>query len=65
MKRVKDGAIGVDGAKKAKLARLAHARGHGRIPDNSRVGKRENAGAVLIIKGVQDQTMLLGQLLPR
>ena len=65
MERIKDGAIRVDGAKKAKLARLAHARGHGRVPDDSRVGKREDAGAVLIIKWIQDQTMLLDQLLPR
>ncbi len=65
MERVEDGAIRVNSAKKAKLARLAHARGHGCIPDDGRVRKGENAGAVPIIKGVQDQAMLLGQLLPR
>lgn len=65
MKRPKNGPIRVHRPKKAKLPCLAHARGHGRIPDDRRVREGKDAGAIAVIKRVQHQIVLLRQLLPR
>jgi hypothetical protein len=56
--------VRVDGAKEAHLTRLAHARGHGSVADDGRVGKRKDAGPVVVVEGVQNKVVLASQLLP-
>lgn len=56
--------VRVDGAKEAHLARLAHARGHGGVADDSGVGKGKDASPIMVVKGVQDKVVLSSQLLP-
>ena len=56
--------VRVDRAKKAHLPGLAHARGHGSVADDGRVGKGKDASAVMVVKGVQDKVVLASQLPP-